>query len=82
MLKATFVNSGVFQWVLFYICKVIFKSGCSVARYRASMGCLRSWVRIPPSRPDYQGLTILKSKSFFVGSNIGLTLSLAFCMVN
>ncbi len=25
-------------------------SGCSVARYRASMGCWRSWVRIPPSR--------------------------------
>ena len=28
----------------------IYVSGCSVARYRASMGCWRSWVRIPPSR--------------------------------
>ena len=53
-------------------------SGCSVARYRASMGCWRSEVRIFSSRLENQGLMIEKSKSFFHGSNIGQTVLISF----
>ena len=42
--------SGAIKGACPFFCLIFLYSGCSVARYRASMGCWRSSVQIRPSR--------------------------------